>query len=365
MKVLLIKTSSLGDVLHVLPAITDAAKAIPGIRFDWVVEEAFAEVPTWHPSVDRVIPVAIRHWRRSPLKTLFSGEWSAFKRALKAEEYDLVLDAQGLIKSGLITRMARGPTFGLDGQSAREPLTSRFYDHSLVVEKGEHAIVRLRKLFALALGYPLPDEKSDSGILPPSNSLRDALGRPPYPLKREGGATSPPNLRGGEGVKSILFIHGTTWTTKHWPNRYWIELAEIVNRAGYRVVLPWDNEVERVRAEQIADGRDAVILPKGSLSALIEPFQQASGMICVDSGLAHLGAALKIPSVTLYGATNPGLTGTWGENQQHLTSSLTCSPCLKRRCEYRGASEVDPACYQSLTPEVVWQQLAISIKSHT
>ncbi|MBL6969274.1 MAG: lipopolysaccharide heptosyltransferase I [Gammaproteobacteria bacterium] len=345
MRVLLVKTSSLGDVLHALPALTDAANAIPGIQFDWVVESPFAEVPVWHPAVDRVIPVSIRRWRKSPLKALFSGEWVAFKKRLRAREYDLVLDAQGLIKSGLITRMARGPKYGLDSNSAREPLASRFYNHPLSVEKGEHAIVRLRKLFALALGYPFPDEKSDSGILPSY----------PPPLRRMD--------RGG--AKSILFIHGTTWITKHWPDRYWIELAEIVNRAGYRVVLPWANKVERARAEQIADGRDAIILPKGSLSALIEPFQQASGMICVDSGLAHLGAALKIPSVTLYGATNPGLTGTWGENQQHLTSSLTCSPCLKRRCEYRGASEVDPACYQSLTPEVVWQQLAISIKSHT
>ncbi len=330
MKVLLIKTSSLGDVLHALPAVTDAANAIPGIRFDWVVEEAFAEVPAWHPAVDRVIPVAIRRWRKSLLKTLFSGEWSSFKRSLQSEQYDLVLDAQGLIKSGLITRMARGPRYGLDRYSAREPLASRCYDHPQSVAKGEHAIVRLRQLFAQTLGYPLPEGEADSGIRTSQERATD---------------------------RSILFVHGTTWVTKHWPDTYWLELADIVNEAGYRIMLPWANEVERERAEQIVIGREATVLPKGPLSALIEPFQQVSGMVCVDSGLAHLGAALQVPSVTLYGATNPGLTGTWGRSQQHLSATLECAPCLKRRCEYRGLASVEPACYAALTPQHVWDQL--------
>lgn len=343
MRVLLIKTSSLGDVLHALPAVTDAAQAIPGIRFDWVVEEAFAEVPSWHPAVDRVIPVAIRRWRKAPLKTLFSGEWKAFRQAVKAREYDLVLDAQGLIKSALVARLARGVKVGLDHNSAREPLVSRFYGRPLAVAKGEHAIVRLRKLFAQALDYPVPDRDSDSGILPPSR---------PSPFK-------------GEGGKSILFIHGTTWITKHWPDQYWLELADIINEAGYQIILPWANEAERIRAERIATDREATILAKGPLSALIEPFQQVNGMVCVDSGLAHLGAALQIPSVTLYGATNPGLTGTWGAKQQHLSATLECAPCLKRQCEYRGASVVKPACYAALTPQHVWKILSESINSST
>ncbi len=338
MKILLIKTSSLGDVLHALPAVTDAARVIPGIRFDWVVEEAFAEVPAWHPAVEQVIPVAIRRWRKSPLQALRSGEWSAFKRSLQTESYDLVLDAQGLIKSGLITWMAHGPRYGLDRDSAREPWASRFYDHLIPVEKGEHAIVRLRRLFALALGYPVPQYEAESGI----------------------------GLEGeGRNESMVLFVHGTTWTTKHWPDRYWIELAKIVNRAGYRVVLPWGNAVEQQRAERIAAEADALILPKSSLSELVVQFQQVSGMACVDSGLAHLGAALKIPSVTLYGATNPGLTGTWGSNQLHFTSALECSPCLKRKCEYTGGSEVKPACYQSLSPVQVWEKLFSLLNSTT
>ena len=337
----MIKTSSLGDVLHALPAVTDAARAIPGIQFDWVVEESFAEVPTWHPAVDRVIPVAIRRWRKSPLKALLSGEWAAFKRSIKAREYDLVLDAQGLIKSGLITRLARGTKVGLDRNSAREPFASRFYDRPLAVAKGEHAIVRLRKLFAQALGYPLPEGEADSGI-------RIAEQQSTEPI--------------------ILFIHGTTWPTKHWPDPYWLGLADLVNKAGYRIMLPWGNEQEHQRAEQIASGRDAVVLPKSSLTELVEQFQQVAGMVCVDSGLAHLGAALQIPSVTVYGSTNPGLTGTWGGNQHHLTTSLECAPCLKRNCPLpplNPGEGVQPVCYQEIMPQKVWNLLQKSLNSTT
>ena len=164
MRVLLIKTSSLGDILHVLPALSDAAAAIPGIRFDWVVEEAFAEVPSWHPAVDRVIPVAIRRWRKNGLRALLSGEWGGFRKQLRMEEYDQVLDAQGLIKSALVSWMARGERVGLDADSAREPLASRFYDRSIAVAKGEHAVIRLRRLFAEALGYPMPKSTANSAI---------------------------------------------------------------------------------------------------------------------------------------------------------------------------------------------------------
>ncbi len=330
MRVLLIKTSSLGDLLHTLPALSDAAAAIPDIVFDWVVEEAFVEVPAWHPAVDRVIPVAIRRWRKSPLKCVISGEWGGFKKALRLREYDLVLDAQGLIKSGVITWMARGRSIGLDQASAREPLVSRFYDRPLAVAKGEHAITRLRRLFALALGYALPDGEPDSGLV---------------------------GKRTADRERAILFVHGTTWKTKHWPESYWLRLADQVNRSGYRILLPWGNEIERGRAERIAAGRDAEILPRGSLGELLRQFQRASGAVCVDSGLAHLAAALEMPSITLYGATSSILTGTRGRHQQQVVSTLSCAPCLKRKCHYTGRAAVEPACFESIEPDAVWQRL--------
>lgn len=146
MRVLLIKTSSLGDVVHTLPALTDAARAIPGIKFDWVVEEGFAEIPTWHPAVGKVVPVAIRRWRKNLWQTIKSGEWRRFKQSVRAEKYDLVIDAQGLLKSAWLTRYVKAPVAGLDKNSAREPLAARFYSRRLAVARGQHAVERVRQL---------------------------------------------------------------------------------------------------------------------------------------------------------------------------------------------------------------------------
>ena len=154
MRVLIIKTSSLGDVLHTLPAVTDATLQTPGIRFDWVVEEAFAEVPAWHAAVDEVIAVAIRRWKHHPFRVLRAGEPQAVVRQLRSTHYDLVLDAQGLLKSAVIARLARGPRSGLDRDSAREPLAARAYDRRFAIARNQHAVQRVRQLFAAALGYP-------------------------------------------------------------------------------------------------------------------------------------------------------------------------------------------------------------------
>ena len=224
MRVLLVKTSSLGDVIHTLPALTDAARAIPGIQFDWVVEEGFAEIPAWHPAVARVIPVAIRRWRKNLWQTLRNGEWRRFKQRLKEVDYDLVIDAQGLLKSAWLTRyVGKTPVAGLDRDSAREPLASRFYRRAYPVAWGQHAVERTRQLFAQALDYPLPESVGD------------------YGLDREQLADADP------GAPYLVFLHGTTWVTKHWPEAYWRELAERMCERGWSVRLPWGSAAERER----------------------------------------------------------------------------------------------------------------------
>jgi len=109
MRLLIVKTSSLGDVIHTLSAVSDAAAASPGLVCDWLVEEAYREVPAWHPAIRRVIPCALRRWRRAPLAAWRSGEWSRFRADLRQDAYDLVLDSQGLIKSAFLAIQARGP----------------------------------------------------------------------------------------------------------------------------------------------------------------------------------------------------------------------------------------------------------------
>lgn len=343
MRVLLIKTSSLGDVIHTLPALTDAARALPGIQFDWVVEEAFAEIPRWHPAVAEVIPVAIRRWRKQPLVTWRSGEWRAFKRRLRDQSYDLVIDAQGLLKSAWLTRYAQGPVAGLDRASAREPFASRFYDQPHSVPWGQHAVERLRQLFAAALGYPVPDSLGEYGL-----QLQQELepaGSQPY----------------------LVFLHGTTWDTKHWPELYWRQLAEQVVAQGWQVRLPWGNAAEQARAQRIAaDLNGVAVLPKLNLAGVARELSGASACVAVDTGLGHLAAALDVPTLSLFGPTNPGFTGAYGARQQHLASDFSCAPCLRKRCNYQPTADErarfdltheQPLCFTRLNPAQVMARL--------
>ncbi len=344
MRVLLIKTSSLGDVIHTLPALTDAMGALPGIQFDWVVEEGFAEIPTWHPAVAKVIPVAIRRWRKNLWQTLKSGEWRQFKQRLRDTRYDLVIDAQGLLKSAWLTRYVKAPIAGLDKTSAREPMAARFYDRPYAVARGQHAVERLRQLFAQALGYQVPAELGNYGL--DRSRLLTATNDAPF----------------------VLFLHGTTWDTKHWPELYWRQLAERMIGQGLEVRLPWGNPAEKARAERIADGLDnAVVLPKLNLAGVARVLASAQGCVAVDTGLGHLAAALDVPTLSLFGPTNPGLTGAYGRSQVHLAADYpACAPCLQKKCTYRPTPEdqrqVDterewPMCFTRLNPERVANQL--------
>jgi len=305
-RVLIIKTSSLGDVIHTLPALTDAAHAIPGIRFDWVVEEGFAEIPSWHPAVDQVIPVAIRRWRKNIWQTLKSGEWKAFKQRVREHKYDLVIDAQGLVKSAWLTRYVKAPVAGLDRYSAREGWASRFYDRRLSVATGQHAVERVRQLFALALAYDLPEGIGNYGL------DLDRLQLPP-------------------AAPYVVFLHGTTWATKHWPEAYWRELAERLGRRKLQVRLPWGNPAEKARAERIAQGlNNCQVLPKLNLAGVARVLAAAKACVAVDTGLGHLAAALDVPTISLFGPTNPGLTGAYGRVQVHQASDFPCAPCLQK-----------------------------------
>ncbi len=330
-KVLIVKISSLGDVIHTLPALTDAARAIPGISFDWVVEEGFAEIPAWHPCVDRVIPVSIRRWRKNIIEMMRNREWSHFRQQLKAAKYDLVIDAQGLLKSAALTRGLGCPVYGLDKNSAREPLAARFYTYPLVAAKEQHAVERVRQLFAKALGYPLPNDKGrfelQESLFANIRELRPAR---PY----------------------LVFVHGTTWDDKHWPESYWRELAKKATAAGYIVCLPWGNANERARAERIAEVDTRVlVLPKLSLLEVASVLSGATKVVAVDTGLGHLAAALEVPAVSLYGPTSPTLVGAYGERQKHLT----LDDCPKNNTP----TDVYPAIFAPMTPQIVWDALAL------
>lgn len=342
MRVLLVKTSSLGDVVHTLPALTDAQRALPGITFDWVVEEAFADIAAQHPAVNRVIPCALRRWRKSLWRTWRSGEWKNFKAALRAQQYDLVLDAQGLVKSAFVTRLGRGEKVGLDKASAREPLSAWVLDRGISVARDQHAVERLRQLFARALGYGLPGEEPDYGLA----AARQNESAP----------------------RTLLFCHGTTWLNKHWPEEYWRQLAERAVADGFRVALPWGSEAERERAERLANSLEGVyVLPRQGLSELVGLFRTFHGFVAVDTGLAHLAIAAGLPGVGLYGPTSAALTGLAGRDVVNLAANFPCAPCLKRECHYRGEQgrEVYPPCFSTVQPDRVYQQLQSLVSGRT
>lgn len=329
MRVLLVKTSSLGDVVHTLPALTDAQRAIPGIQFDWVVEEGFAEIPAWHPAVAQVIPVAIRRWRNHPLQTFRSGEWRRFKARLREARYDLVIDAQGLLKSAWLTRYVQAPVAGLDRDSAREPLAARFYDRRYSVAREQHALERVRQLFAQALGYPVPETVAVYGL---DRGLLATPNEQPY----------------------LLFLHGTTWPSKHWPEPYWRELAQRMSEFGWAIRLPWGNAEEKARAERIADGLPGVsVLPRLNLGGIAKVVAGARACVAVDTGLGHLAAALDVPSISLYGPTLPGRVGAYGQSQVHLCASGPNA----------GKGDRHKPCFDELQPERVASELKALLRS--
>lgn len=299
MHVLIVKTSSMGDVLHSLPALTDAMHAIPGIRFDWVVEENFSQIPGWHPAVDKVLPVAIRRWRKHWFGSQQREERVLFKRALQSRQYDIVIDAQGLIKSAaLVTRLSKGIKHGQDSRSAREPFASWWYDVRHEVSKQQHAVERTRELFAKSLGYEKPSTQGDYAI----------AGHFLHHLP-------------ADAQHYLVFLHATTRDNKHWPESHWRQLIEWVQPSGLRVKLPWGAEHEHQRAQRLAEGFKHVdVLPKLTLEAIAQQLAGARAVVSVDTGLSHLTAALDRPNLTLYGPTDPGLIGGYGQNQQALSA---------------------------------------------
>lgn len=340
-KVLIIKMSSMGDILHTLPAITDAASNNNSIQLDWVVEKSFADIPRWHPAIHQVIPINWRRWRKTFYTSWKSGEFKLFWQQLRSEHYDLIIDAQGLLKSALVAQFARGKTAGFNFQSARESLASIFYQQRYAVNKNQHAISRLRILFSQALNYSLPTGAVNYGI----------------------DISQLPTTSFDIPEKSLLFVHGTTWDTKLWPENYWRELITQAEQSGYSVLLPWGNTVEKMRAERLASGHTATqVLPRLSISEIASVMIRCKGVVAVDTGLGHLAAALNIPSISLYGPTDTKKIGTLGENALNLSADFICAPCGQRICTYKKFSEEKPACFTTLPPKFVWEKLKIIIK---
>ncbi|MFN9127536.1 MAG: lipopolysaccharide heptosyltransferase I [bacterium] len=301
-RVLLVKTSSLGDVVHNLPVVDDLHRALPGVTVDWLVEQAFAEVPALHPGVHDVIPCALRRWRSRPWAAESRSGWRGMRARLSAHPYDLVVDTQGLLKSALLARLATGPSAGFDRSSVRELLATHFYQRVYPVPRTLHALERNRQLVALAAGYTL-DGPPSYGL-----QLRDggaAAGRP--------GAGSGADVGGDWDGRSpfVVLLHATARAEKLWPESAWIALGcALRDRLGLRTVIPWGSDSERVRAERLAAAiPGARVPPRSGLADLARGLAQAAVVIGVDTGLLHLASAVGVRCIGIYVATDPARNG--------------------------------------------------------
>jgi heptosyltransferase-1 len=304
-RVLFIKTSSLGDIVHNCPAVSDVARCVPGAAIDWVVEEAFAEVAALHAGVRRVIPIAIRRWRAALLAGATWSELAAFRDALRAERYDAVIDSQGLVKSAVVAALAHGRRHGFDRANAREPFAAHFYDSPHAVPASLHAVERNRGLAAAALGYALP-----AGC--------------DYGLRAEGELP----LRAREPYAVLLTM--TSRDDKLWPEEGWRSLGAWLARRGLQCLLPWGSDEERRRCARIAAAIPGALVPaRLPLAGLARLLRQARCVVGVDTGLAHLAAALGAAVVGLYCGSDPASTGLYGDARLRNLGGTGRSPALE------------------------------------
>ncbi len=340
MHVLLVKLSSMGDLIQALPALTDAQQQRAGLRFDWAVDEQFAEICSWHPAVDSVLKSAHRRWRSSGHITNSLRELRSYHKKLRSRRYDAVIDAQNNLKSALVTALAKGPTHGPDVHGVREWGAHFAYRYHYAVPRQQLAIDRWRQLFAQIFEYPEPNSPPDFGINGTEFTLR-GYQAPAQPF--------------------LLFVHNASWTSKSWPVANWYSLSKLAAESNYQVLLPWGTEDERKQAENIAAVSDnAVVLPALNLSSIARLLQLSAGAICMDTGLAHLSAALGNKTLTLYGPTDPALIGATGPASDLLPAQgFSCQPCYRRRCDFPDRPGDDAACLASLTAEQVWRRFEL------
>ena len=288
-RVLFVKLSSLGDIVHHLPAVTDLAEHRPGAHIAWAVEEAYVDLVTLHPAIEEEIPVGLRGLRRASFSPRRWGRMARARRAMRSRGWDLVVDSQGLLKSALVARFARAPAFGFDAKSARERFAARFYDVKVRVPRDLHAVERNRRLVGEVFGYE------------PRGTARYGLLRP----------DAPPSW--APAKRYVVMLHAASRAAKRWPDERWVELGRMLATQGYAAVFPGGTDKERAHAQRLAAQVPGALA--ASAMTLIEAaalLGHAEGVVGVDTGLTHLAVALGVPTVGVYCATRPELTGLHG-----------------------------------------------------
>lgn len=291
MRVLIVKTSSMGDVIHALPAISDMASNIPGIQIDWVVEKSFSAMPEQHPAVNRVIPLQWRKWRKSLRSQETKAALRAWRKEMAQDQYDLIIDLQGLLKSALFGCFATGPRAGYDWRSIREPIASLFYSRKGRVSRQLHAVDRCRQLCAQLLNYPLPTTPPDFG------------------LKANHEAWTP-----GPGKFAVL-VPCASRPEKLWPEANWVLVGKQLKEQGWNIAVMWGSKEEERLAISIANHIGGEVPPFLTVSQVADTLAQAQVVVGLDTGMTHIAAAHGRPTIGIYCDHEPGLAGLVGSNQ--------------------------------------------------
>lgn len=284
-RILVVKSSSMGDVVHALPVAYDIKKAFPDARLDWVVEESFQDIPQLSPFIDGIVVTAFRRWRKGLFDKAVLSEISAVRHALREAHYDAVIDLQGLIRSALVTKWAHAHSYGYSRETIREPLASIFYSERLSVPEELRPVRRYRVMAARSLGYAIDEASPHYGLV---------AGESPA------GLVLPENF--------VALAPNTSRVEKLWAENRWVELGKRFSAEGVSCALFWGSDKEKARVERLAQQiGDAIVLPRMKLTECAAVIKKARAMIGVDTGLAHLGAALAVPSVGIIVGTSASL----------------------------------------------------------
>jgi heptosyltransferase-1 len=280
-RVLLVRMSSLGDIIHTFPAATDLARNVPGLALDWAVEAEYVDLAKMHPAVRRVVPVALRRWRRSPFAARTWRELRAARAMLREARYDAILDTQGLLKSVWVGKMARGPVHGFGRGTAREPFVAHFYDRTYEFAPSDHKIFRYRSVAAHAFDYRFAPQIDYGLDVPPAPAVAP---RTPY----------------------VVLMHSTARAGKLWDEASWSAVARHLDAQGLVCVLPWGSDDERARAERLAAPlAQALVPPRMGIVEAAGMLGHARAVIGLDTGFTHLAAALRVPVVGIFCDSEP------------------------------------------------------------
>ena len=339
MKILLVKLSSLGDVVHTLPVVQDILAALPDAQIDWVVEQAFAPLLSRSAGLRRVIPCQIRRWRKSPLANTTRREWRAFKADLQADAYDAVIDLHGLTKSALVARLAclapGGKRYAMANQtegSGYEAPTRWVADVAIAMQPHIHAVRRGRLLAALALGYT-PAEKPDFG-------LKVIAARGCW------SSIAIESIANSISPATVAFVHGTSRADKSWPLSNWVALGQQLIDAGYRVALVHGDARELALSQAIAEALPPAgveVWPLLSLDALCDALALCAAVVGVDSGVSHIAAALDLPHVQIYNFDTAWRTGPGEGRDTARQASVFAHPAPAVEAVWQKLQEIQGA----------------------